>query len=84
MQSTVICFFSSSKLKYSRKIFFIQTKLDENNFTSHVWWALIKEIAPRAEEMAYKKEMVFVLEATTYTRIYGQQHLGKCLCVAGS
>ena len=25
-----------------------------------------------------------MLEATTYTRIYGQQELGKCLCVAGS
>ena len=24
-----------------------------------------------------------MLEATTYTRIYGQQQLGKCLCVAG-
>ena len=25
-----------------------------------------------------------MLEDTTYTRIYGQQQLGKCLCVAGS
>ena len=25
-----------------------------------------------------------VLEATTYTRIYGQQQLGKCWCVAWS
>ena len=25
-----------------------------------------------------------MLKATTYTRIYGQQQLGKCLCVAGS
>ena len=25
-----------------------------------------------------------MLEATTYTRICGQQQLGKCLCVAGS
>ena len=25
-----------------------------------------------------------MLEATTYTRIYGQQQLGKCLRVAGS
>ena len=25
-----------------------------------------------------------MLEATKYTRIHGQQQLGKCLCVAGS
>ena len=34
--------------------------------------------------MACEKEMAFVLEATTYTGIYGQQQLRKCLCVAGS
>ena len=47
---TVIRFFSSSKFsskKYPRKIIFTQTKLNKNNFTSHVWWALIEEIAPR-------------------------------------
>ena len=58
--STVIRFFSSSKIsskKYSRKIIFEQTKLNKNNFTSHVWWALIEEIAPRAKEMAGEKEM---------------------------
>ena len=27
------------------------------NFTSRVWWTLIEEIAPRAEEMAGEKEM---------------------------
>ena len=48
-----------------------------------MWWALIEEIAPRAEEMACEKELV-VLEAITYTRIHRQQQLGKCLCVAGS
>ena len=50
-------FFSPSKFsskKYSCKIIFGQTKLDENNFTSRVRWALI-EIAPRAEEMACEK-----------------------------
>ena len=31
-----------------------------------------------------KRRWLVVLEATTYTRIYGQQQLGKCLCVAGS
>ena len=31
-----------------------------------------------------KRRRLVVLEATTYTRIYRQQQLGKCLCVAGS
>ena len=43
--------------KYSRKIIFAQTKLNENNFTSRVWWALIEEIALRVEEMACENEM---------------------------
>ena len=30
-----------------------------------------------------KRRWLVVLEATMYTRIYGQQQLGKCLC-AGS
>ena len=58
----VICFFRLVKFrqnKYSRKIIFGQTKLTENNFTSRVWWAwaLIEEIAQRAEEMAGEKEI---------------------------
>ena len=61
MYITVIRFiFSSSKIslkKYSHKIIFGQTKLNENNFTSRMWWALIEEIAPRAKEMAGKKEI---------------------------
>ena len=32
-------------------------KLNENNFTSHVWCALIEEIAARAKKMAGEKEM---------------------------
>ena len=58
--TTVIRFFLSSKIsskKYSRKIIFGQTKLNENNFTSRVWWALIEEIAPRAKEMTDEKEI---------------------------
>ena len=39
------------------KIIFAQTKLNENNFTIRVWWALIEEIALRAKEMAGEKEM---------------------------
>ena len=31
-----------------------------------------------------KRRWLVVLEATTYTGIYGQQQLGKCLCVAGA
>ena len=32
--------------------------MDENNFTSHVCWALqVEEITPHAEEMACEKEM---------------------------
>ena len=38
------------------KIIFGQTKLNENNFTSRMWWALIEEIAPCAEEMAGEKD----------------------------
>ena len=31
-----------------------------------------------------KRRWLVVLEATMYTRIYGQQQLGKYLCVAGA
>ena len=31
-----------------------------------------------------KRRWLVVLEATTYTRIYGQQQLGKCLRVQGA
>ena len=31
-----------------------------------------------------KRRLLVVLEATTYTRIYGQQQFGKCWCVARS
>ena len=31
-----------------------------------------------------KRRWLVVLEATTYTRIYGQQQFGKCWCVARS
>ena len=47
-------FTSSTKFslkKHSRKIIFRQTKLNENNFTSHVWCALIEKIAALAKEM---------------------------------
>ena len=31
--------------------------MNKNNFTSRLWWALIEEIPPRAEEIAGEKEM---------------------------
>ena len=46
--------------------FFARTKLNENNFTSRMWWVLIEEIVLRAEEMAGEKKMACVLEVTTY------------------
>ena len=61
--------------------FFTRTKLNENNFTSRMWWVLIEEIAPRAEETAGEKKVACVLEVTTYKRICAQQQLGKCWCV---
>ena len=45
----------------------------------HVWWALIEEIAPRAEEVAGEKEIACCVRG--YHVIYGQQQLGKCWCV---
>ena len=39
------CKVNFRKKKYSCKIIFGQTKLNENNFLSRVWCALIEEIA---------------------------------------
>ena len=67
--NTVIRFFSSSKVsfkKYSRKIISDRP----NNFTSRVWWALIEEIAPRAEEMAGEKEIACCVRAHVYLDIW--------------
>ena len=33
------------------------------------------------ERWPVKRRWLVVLEATTYTKIYGQQQLGKCWCV---
>ena len=57
---TVFHFLPSSKILSKidlHKNIFGQTKLNENNFTSRVWWALIEEITLCAEEMAGKKEI---------------------------
>ena len=62
------------------KIIFAQTKLNENNFTSSVWCALIEEIAPRAEEMAGEKEMACCVRGyPVYKDIWAAA--GKCWCV---
>ena len=58
--------------KYLSKTIFAQTNLNENNFISRVWWALIEEIALHCEEMAGENERLVVLEATTYTRVCEQ------------
>ena len=68
--------------KYLCQIIFAPAKLDENNFTSHVWWALIEEIARWLVKR--RRLVLFKATCTTYRRIYGQQQLRKCLCVAGS
>ena len=51
----VICFFFH--LVNFRQLIFTQPKLNKDNFTSRVWWALIEVIVPCAEEMAGEKEM---------------------------
>ena len=52
-------FFSSSKFSSNclHKLIFTRSKLNKDNFTSRVWWALIEVIVPCAEEMAGEKEM---------------------------
>ena len=44
--------------------------MNENNFTSRVWWALIEEIAQRAEEMAGEKEIVCSVRGHVYKDIW--------------
>ena len=57
---TVFHFFSSSKISSKIDLYkniFEKTKLNENNFTSRVWWALIEDITPCAKEMAGEIEI---------------------------
>ena len=44
--------------------------MNGNNFTSRVWWALIEEIAPRAEEMAGEKEIACCVRGNVYKDIW--------------
>ena len=71
--TAIIRFFSSkiSSKKYSRKIIFGQTKLNENNFTSRLWWALIEETTPCAEEVAGEKEIACCVRGHVYLDIWG-------------
>ena len=47
-------------VNFRRKIFVLKNfwtdQIERKYFTSRVWWALIEEIAQRAEEMACEKE----------------------------
>ena len=57
--------------------------MNENNFTSYMWSALIEEMALRAEEMACEKEMAccvrgYHMYKDTWAAVIGD------LCVAGS
>ena len=60
------------------KIIFTQTKL---NFTSHVWWALIEDIALHVEKVAGEKEMACGVRGYQVYNDIWQQQLGKCWCV---
>ena len=44
--------------------------MNENNFTSRVWWALIEEIALRAKEMAGEKEIACCVRGHIYKDIW--------------
>ena len=61
-------FISSSKFSSKKYIIYAQTKLNENIFTSRMWWALIGEIVLHAEEMPYEKEMA-CLEMTVTEKL---------------
>ena len=65
--------------KYSCKIIFAQTKLDENNFTSRVWWALIEEITPRAEETDCEKETACCVRGYHVYKDIGVAAIGEVL-----
>ena len=56
--TTIICFFCPVNFRQKNYNFRTDQLQDENNFTSRVWCALlIEEIALRAEDMAYEKEI---------------------------
>ena len=44
--------------------------MNKSNFTSRQWWALIEEIAPRAEEMAGEKEIACCVRGHVYKDIW--------------
>ena len=43
----------------------------------------LSELVKAFKRWLVKRRWLVVLEATRCTKIYGQQQLGKCLCVAG-
>ena len=44
--------------------------MNENDFTSCVWWALIEETTPRAEEITGEKEMACCVRGHVYKDIW--------------
>ena len=64
---------------YLCKIIFAQTNLNENNFTSRVWWALIEEITLHAEEMAGEKEMACCIRGYHVNKDMWEGAIGEVL-----
>ncbi len=69
-------------LKYFRINQIVRKYFCTKNFTIRAWWALIEQVAPRAVSCsswlaAARRSWLVVLEATTFTKIYGQQRLEK-------
>ena len=84
-RTTVIHFFSSSKFlskKYWRKI--ISHRANWTKIILQVWWALIEEITPRAEEMADEKEMACCVRGYHVYKDIWAATIGEVLVLAGS
>ena len=80
-----IHFFSSSKFlsqKYWRKI--ISHRANWTKIILQVWWALIEEITPRAEEMADEKEMACCVRGYHVYKDIWAATIGEVLVLAGS
>ena len=56
--------------------------MNENNFTNHRW-ALIEEIAPRAEDMAGEKEIACCVRGHVYKTIWAAAIWEVLVCNTG-
>ena len=56
--------------------------MNENNFTNHRW-ALIEEIAPRAEDMAGEKEIACCVRGHVYKAIWAAAIWEVLVCNTG-